>query len=91
MGQLLAGCRIVLLAWAAAKFVTLAERFGVSVDVRRDGQSVLTRSIMGLMTRTAGLARAGPKRGGAEGRCTQPTGLALEGNSDQSLVPSSAS
>jgi phosphocarrier protein HPr len=36
-------------ARAAAKFVTLAERFGASVDVLRDGQTVSARSIMGLM------------------------------------------
>jgi phosphocarrier protein len=36
-------------ARAAAKFVTLAERFGASVDVLKDGQSVSARSIMGLM------------------------------------------
>jgi phosphocarrier protein HPr len=36
-------------ARAAARFVTLAERFGASVDVLKDGQSVPARSIMGLM------------------------------------------
>lgn len=36
-------------ARAAAKFVTLAERFGASVEVEKDGQSVSARSIMGLM------------------------------------------
>lgn len=36
-------------ARAAAKFVTLAERFEASVEVVRDGQSVSARSIMGLM------------------------------------------
>ena len=36
-------------ARAAAKFVTLAERFGASVEVEKDGQSVSSRSIMGLM------------------------------------------
>ncbi len=41
-------------ARAAAKFVTLAERFGASVDVVRDGQSVSARSIMGLMMLGAG-------------------------------------
>ena len=41
-------------ARAAAKFVTLAERFGASVDVVRDGQSVPARSIMGLMMLGAG-------------------------------------
>ncbi len=41
-------------ARAAAKFVTLAERFGASVDVRRDGQTVSARSIMGLMMLGAG-------------------------------------
>jgi phosphocarrier protein HPr len=41
-------------ARAAAKFVTLAERFGASVDVARDGQIVSARSIMGLMMLGAG-------------------------------------
>ena len=41
-------------ARAAAKFVTLAERFGASVDVVRDGQTVSARSIMGLMMLGAG-------------------------------------
>lgn len=41
-------------ARAAAKFVTLAERFGASVDVERDGQVVSARSIMGLMMLGAG-------------------------------------
>ncbi len=41
-------------ARAAAKFVTLAERFGASVDVLRDGQCVSARSIMGLMMLGAG-------------------------------------
>lgn len=41
-------------ARAAAKFVTLAERFGASVDVARDGQTVSARSIMGLMMLGAG-------------------------------------
>jgi phosphocarrier protein HPr len=36
-------------ARAAARFVTMAERFGASVDVLRDGQTVSARSIMGLM------------------------------------------
>lgn len=42
-------------ARAAAKFVTLAERFGASVDVVKDGQDVSARSIMGLMMLGAGL------------------------------------
>ena len=42
-------------ARAAARFVTLAERFGASVDVLRDGQIVPARSIMGLMMLGAGL------------------------------------
>ncbi len=42
-------------ARAAAKFVTLAERFGASVDVIRDGQTVSARSIMGLMMLGAGV------------------------------------
>ena len=41
-------------ARAAAKFVTTAERFGASVDVVKDGQSVSARSIMGLMMLGAG-------------------------------------
>ena len=41
-------------ARAAAKFVTLAERYGASVDVLRDGQAVSARSIMGLMMLGAG-------------------------------------
>lgn len=41
-------------ARAAAKFVALAERYGASVEVLRDGQSVSARSIMGLMMLGAG-------------------------------------
>jgi phosphocarrier protein len=41
-------------ARAAAKLVTLAERFSASVEVERDGQSVSARSIMGLMMLGAG-------------------------------------
>jgi phosphocarrier protein len=41
-------------ARAAAKFVSLAERFGASVDVIKDGQDVSARSIMGLMMLGAG-------------------------------------
>jgi phosphocarrier protein len=41
-------------ARAAAKFVGLAERFGSSVDVVKDGQDVSARSIMGLMMLGAG-------------------------------------
>ena len=41
-------------ARAAAKLVTLAERYGASVDVVRDGQVVSARSIMGLMMLGAG-------------------------------------
>ena len=41
-------------ARAAAKFVTLAERFGASVEVTYQGQSVSARSIMGLMMLSAG-------------------------------------
>jgi phosphocarrier protein HPr len=36
-------------ARAAARFVTLAEQFGASVDVLKDGQVISGRSIMGLM------------------------------------------
>jgi len=42
-------------ARAAAKFVTLAEKYGSSVEVIRDGQSVSARSIMGLMMLGAGM------------------------------------
>jgi len=42
-------------ARAAAKFVTLAERYGASVEVLKDGQSVSARSIMGLMMLGAGI------------------------------------
>ncbi len=45
-------------ARAAAKFVMLAERYGASVDVIRDGQSVSARSIMGLMMLGAGRGAA---------------------------------
>ena len=45
-------------ARAAAKFVMMAERFGASVDVIRDGQSVPARSIMGLMMLGAGKGRS---------------------------------
>ena len=41
-------------ARAAARLVTLAERFGAAVDVTRDGQTVSARSIMGLMMLGAG-------------------------------------
>jgi phosphocarrier protein len=41
-------------ARAAAKFVAMAERFGASVDVEKDGQDVSARSIMGLMMLGAG-------------------------------------
>ena len=41
-------------ARAAAKFVILAERYGASIDVLRDGQIVSARSIMGLMMLGAG-------------------------------------
>ena len=42
-------------ARAAAKFVTMAERFGASVEVVREGQSVSARSLMGLMMLGAGI------------------------------------
>jgi phosphocarrier protein len=45
-------------ARAAAKFVTVAEQFGASIDVLRDGQSVSARSIMGLMMLGAGRGAA---------------------------------
>jgi len=41
-------------ARAAAKLVTLVERFGAAVDVSKDGQDVSARSIMGLMMLGAG-------------------------------------
>lgn len=46
--------RLGLHARSAAKFVTLAERFGASVEVVKDGQAVSARSIMGLMMLGAG-------------------------------------
>lgn len=42
-------------ARAAAKFVSMAERFGAVVDVAKDGQSVSALSIMGLMMLGAGI------------------------------------
>jgi phosphocarrier protein len=42
-------------ARAAAKFVTLAERYGATVEVVKDGQDVSARSIMGLMMLGAGI------------------------------------
>ncbi len=42
-------------ARAAARFVTLAERFGAAIEVAKDGQSVSARSIMGLMMLGAGI------------------------------------
>jgi phosphocarrier protein HPr len=45
-------------ARAAAKFVMMAERFGASVDVIREGQTVPARSIMGLMMLGAGKGSA---------------------------------
>ncbi len=42
-------------ARAAAKLVTLAERFSASLDVMKDGQTVSARSIMGLMMLGAGI------------------------------------
>ena len=47
--------RLGLHARAAAKFVSLAERFGASVEVVKDGQTVAARSIMGLMMLGAGM------------------------------------
>ena len=41
-------------ARAAAKLVTLAEKFSASVEIARDGQSVSAQSIMGLMMLGAG-------------------------------------
>lgn len=41
-------------ARAAAKLVTLAEKFSASVEISRDGQSVSAQSIMGLMMLGAG-------------------------------------
>lgn len=41
-------------ARAAAKLVTLAEKFSASVEISKDGQSVSARSIMGLMMLGAG-------------------------------------
>jgi len=42
-------------ARAAAKFVSMAEKYGASVDVLKDGQTVSARSIMGLMMLGAGM------------------------------------
>ena len=42
-------------ARAAAKFVSLAEKFGASVEVVKDGQAVSALSIMGLMMLGAGI------------------------------------
>ena len=42
-------------ARAAAKFVSLAEKFGASVEVVKDGQAVSALSIMGLMLLGAGI------------------------------------
>lgn len=42
-------------ARAAAKFVSLSERFSAEVEVVKDGQSVSSRSIMGLMMLGAGM------------------------------------
>ncbi len=42
-------------ARAAAKLVTVAERYSANVDVLRDGQVVSARSIMGLMMLGAGM------------------------------------
>jgi phosphocarrier protein len=36
-------------ARAAARFVTMAERFDAEIDVLKDGQVISARSIMGLM------------------------------------------
>jgi phosphocarrier protein len=36
-------------ARAAARFVTMAERFDAEIDVLKDGQTISARSIMGLM------------------------------------------
>ncbi len=61
-------------ARAAAKFVMEAERFGASVEVVRDGQTVSARSIMGLMMLGRGtrrghrVARRGLGREGSLGR-----------------------
>ncbi|GAN77981.1 HPr family phosphocarrier protein [Acidisphaera rubrifaciens] len=41
-------------ARAAAKFVTMAERFAASIEVIKDGQTVAAQSIMGLMMLGAG-------------------------------------
>ena len=41
-------------ARAAAKLVTLAERFSATVEIAKDGQAVSARSIMGLMMLGAG-------------------------------------
>ena len=45
-------------ARAAARFVTLAERFGAAIEVVKHGQAVSGRSIMGLMMLGAGIGAA---------------------------------
>ncbi len=45
-------------ARAAAKFVSVAERFDAAVEVVKDGTAVPARSIMGLMMLGAGLGSA---------------------------------
>ncbi len=42
-------------ARAAAKLVNMAEQFSANIDVLRDGQTVSSRSIMGLMMLGAGM------------------------------------
>ncbi len=66
-------------ARAAAKFVMMAERFGASVDVIRDGQCVSARSIMGLMMLGAGAgglppSSSAPKAGDAGKRSARRPG-----------------
>ncbi|GEL64357.1 HPr kinase [Kozakia baliensis] len=46
--------RLGLHARAAAKLVSVAERFKAEIEVSRDGQSVSALSIMGLMMLGAG-------------------------------------
>jgi len=72
-------------ARAAARFVTMAERFGASVDVLRDGQSVSARSIMGLMMLAAGPGTSIELRGsGAEAeRAIEALAALISGGFDE--------
>jgi phosphocarrier protein HPr len=66
-------------ARAAARFVTLAERFEAEIEVSRDGQSVSARSIMGLMLLGAGQGTEISLSGPASGRDAAAAIAALAG------------